>query len=59
VGGELIHEHVFAEGVPEPSRAKVRMNSWLYRGFPPASGRSSDIVIERFQFTPVDSKKGN
>jgi len=58
-GGKLIRKHVFTEGIPEPGRAKVRMNLWLYRGFPPLSGRSMDIVIERFRFTPIDNKKGN
>jgi hypothetical protein len=38
--------------VPPPGSEHVRMNLWLYRGTPPASGRSVEVVVTRFNFTP-------
>lgn len=53
-GGKLIHQHLFTEGVSEPGAENVRINLWLFRGFPPSTGKPIDIVIERFEFTPIN-----
>jgi hypothetical protein len=29
------------------------MNLWLYRGAPPLNGRSVEVVVSRFTFTPA------
>jgi hypothetical protein len=29
------------------------MNLWLYRGAPPANGKSVEIVVKRFSFSPA------
>jgi hypothetical protein len=52
-GGKLIRQHAFTEGIPEPGRENVRINAWLFRGSPPSGRKPIDIVIERFEFTPI------
>jgi hypothetical protein len=39
--------------VPPPGSEHVRMNLWLYRGAPPANGKSVEVVVKRFMFTPA------
>jgi hypothetical protein len=39
--------------VPPPGSEHARMNLWLYRGAPPANGRSVEIVVRRFSFSPA------
>ena len=39
--------------VPPPGSEHVRMNLWLYRGTPPANGKSVEVVVKRFTFTPA------
>jgi hypothetical protein len=39
--------------VPPPGSERARMNLWLYRGAPPANGKSVEIVVRRFLFTPA------
>ena len=39
--------------VPPPGSEHVRMNLWLYRGAPPANGKSVEVVVKRFTFTPA------
>jgi hypothetical protein len=38
--------------VPPPGSEQVRINLWLYRGAAPTNGRSAEVVITRFEFTP-------
>jgi hypothetical protein len=38
--------------VPPPGSEHVRMNLWLFRGAPPTDGRSVEVVVRRFTFTP-------
>jgi hypothetical protein len=39
--------------VPQPGSEHVRMNLWLYRGTPPANGKTVEVVVKRFSFTPA------
>jgi hypothetical protein len=39
--------------VPQPGSEHVRMNLWLFRGAQPANGKSVEIVVKRFSFTPA------
>lgn len=37
--------------VPEPGSEHVRMNLWLFRGAPPANGRTAEVIVDSFKFT--------
>ena len=39
--------------VPPPGSEHVRMNLWLFHGAPPTNGRSVEVVVRRFTFTPA------
>jgi hypothetical protein len=39
--------------VPPPGTEHARMNLWLYRGAPPADGKSVEVVVKSFSFTPA------
>ena len=39
--------------VPPPGGEHVRMNLWLYRGAAPSDGKSVEVVVRRFSFTPA------
>jgi hypothetical protein len=56
VGGRIVFEHLFTEGVPEPGHEKVRLNLWLYRMSPPVDGKPVGVVVEQFRFSPFDRK---
>jgi hypothetical protein len=38
--------------VPQPSSAHARLNLWLYRGEPQLEGKTVEVVVRRFTFTP-------
>jgi hypothetical protein len=38
--------------VPQPGSEHARINLWLYRGAPPINGRTVEVVLDRFEFTP-------
>lgn len=40
--------------VPQPGSEHVHINLWLYRGNPPTSDRSVEIVVKRFSFSRAD-----
>jgi hypothetical protein len=39
--------------VPPSGSEHVRMNLWLFRGAPPQNGKSVEVVVKRFSFTPA------
>jgi hypothetical protein len=39
--------------VPQPGGENARMNLWLFRGAAPSDGRSVEVVIRSFTFTPA------
>jgi len=54
--GEITH-YLFQPEDPERSIPQqpmsIRMNLWLFRGWPPKNGQEVEIVIRAFQFTPA------
>lgn len=40
-------------GVPEPGSEHARINLWLDRGTPPTNGRSAEVIVKSFRFTPA------
>ena len=52
-----ITRYLFQPEEPERSIPQqpmtIRMNLWLYRGWPPKNGQEVEIVIRSFQFTPA------
>jgi len=38
--------------VPQPGSEQARINLWLYRGAPPTNGKTVEVVVSRFSFTP-------
>jgi hypothetical protein len=57
VGGKVIREHVFSQGIPDGGEEQVRMNAWLYRAVPPTTKRNVEVIIERFEFLPFVKSK--
>ena len=55
VGGKVVREHLFVEGIPEPGDARVRLNLWLYRASPPE--KPVEVIVNRFDFIPL--RKGH
>lgn len=51
--GGLIQEHVFRENLPRPGGENARINLWLLSGQPPANGKEIEIIISRFEFSPL------
>ena len=52
----LVYEHVFSgAGVPEPGEAVVRMNLWLYHGYPPENGLDEEVVIDSFSWRAIET----
>lgn len=39
--------------IPKPGTEHVRMNLWLFRGAPPLNGKTVEVVVKRFTFTPA------
>lgn len=42
----------YAGAVPDPGRAKLRINFWLFRGVPPVDGRDKEVVITGLTWEP-------
>jgi hypothetical protein len=53
VSDRVVKEHRFTRMVPKPGREHARMNVWLYHGGPPASGKTVEVIVERFGFMPA------
>lgn len=47
-----VAEHVFASGVPNPGIESVRMNHYVFHEGAEAKGRTSEVVVERFEYLP-------
>lgn len=53
VDDRVVREHVFTNGVPEPSpETNIRLNMWQYLSVPPADGKDVEAVVESFKFLP-------
>jgi hypothetical protein len=45
--------HYAGANVPQPGDETARINVWLFRGAPPTDGRSVEVVVRSFTFTPL------
>ena len=39
--------------VPQPGSEQLRINLWLFRGAPPTDGKTVEVIVKRFTFTPA------
>jgi len=53
---DLIHEKVFASGVPEPGRERFRFNLWRFCGSSCTLGQDQEVVVTHFSHvaSPLD-----
>jgi len=51
-GGPPIAEHAFTSGVPSPGNEQLRLNLYAFRRGAIALQRGTEVVIERFEYTP-------
>ncbi len=52
------HKWTFQDGdIPAPGDEKARINLWLFQGKPPADGEEMEVVIESFEFRPLDQPR--
>jgi hypothetical protein len=45
--------------VPQAGSEQARINLWLHRGAPPANGKTVEVVVGRFSFTPDHQLDGS
>jgi hypothetical protein len=50
---QVVAEHSFDSGVPEPGGQRVHINAWLDAGRPPTDGQPVELVVRGFTFTPA------
>jgi hypothetical protein len=50
--GAAVAEHVFTSGVPSPGDEQVRMNLYAFRRGTASLGGATEVVIEKFEYTP-------
>jgi len=50
--GREVRAWTFRGEVPDPGKARVRFNLWLFRGAPPAGPGPYEVVVSDFEFTP-------
>jgi hypothetical protein len=51
-GSSVIQQHTFTEGVPQAGGENARINLWLLAGRPPADGKETEVIINKFEFVP-------
>lgn len=52
--GAFFETHRFSQGIPPESDARVRMNLWLAFPEGPKTGKAQSVVIEEFDFEPMN-----
>ena len=52
VGSELVAEHVFTSGVPEPGDEKIHVNLYVYDNKNNPLQRGAEVVVEHFEYMP-------
>ncbi len=51
---QVIYEHTFTRNIPPAAEGTfARINLWLMAGRPPANGQELEVIISRFEFTPL------
>ena len=48
--GEMLHQHIFSDGIPQAGTENARINLWLMNGGAPMDGKPIEVVLDRFQF---------
>jgi hypothetical protein len=51
-GGVIQETWTYTKTVPDPGRARLRINLWLFRGKPPAGPGPYEVIISDYTFTP-------
>ena len=49
----VIQQHTFAKDIPRAGGENARINLWLFASRPPTNGKPIEVVISRFEFTPL------
>jgi len=49
---DVLYQHTFTAGIPQPGGENARANLWLYQGRAPSNGQSVEVVIRKFEFVP-------
>jgi hypothetical protein len=51
---QIIYEHTFTDNIPPAADGTfARINLWLMAGRPPADGRELEVIISKFEHTPL------
>lgn len=50
--GREVRAWTFRGEVPDPGKARIRFNLWLFRGAPPAGPGPYEVVVSDFEFVP-------
>lgn len=49
----VVQQHTFTRGIPKAGGENARINLWLFAGRPPTDGKPVEVVISKFEFTPM------
>ena len=52
-GGKTIGAWTYEGAIPDPGRARLRINLWLYKGRPPSESGTREIIVKSMSFTPT------
>lgn len=52
VDGKIRETWTYSKTVPDPGRARLRINLWLFRGRAPAGPGPYEVIVSDFSFTP-------
>ena len=52
----VIQQHTFTKDIPRAGGENARINLWLFAGRPPTNGKPIEVVISKFEFTPLQNK---
>lgn len=55
VAANLISNWTYTSDVPQTGDENVRINLWLFNGYPPNNGKEVEFVVNSFQFVPLGS----
>ena len=53
---DIIQQHTFTEGVPKAGGENARINLWLMSGHAPTDVKEAEVIINKFEFVPLQFK---
>jgi hypothetical protein len=56
--GETLRDHTFTAGIPQAGGENARINLWLNDNHGPTNDREVEVVLSRFEFTPLPTPRG-